>query len=275
MSDTPLLAAVAHAGKRTRIRKGNTPMTLHEKRIVVTRTPHQAGQLVNLLRERGAIPLIFPCVDIAPPADPAGFDAALRNLSAYEWLIVPSSSTVLAMKRRLGAMELTPDLGRLKIAAMGSMAAEAVEEFLGMTHVVLPDGHSSTDLLDLMNPYPGMRVLLAQSAVAPFHLPEALAASGADITVVEAYQIIRGSGGEDVPAILREQRVDAVTFASAHAVRWFVERIQPESAYHIPVACLSAPTAEAARELGFQRVLLPDHFTPSALLELLDSEFVG
>lgn len=245
-------------------------MTLQNKRIVVTRTPHQAGQLVNLLHARGAVPLIYPCVDIAPPRDPARLDAALRNLHAYDWLIVTSSSTVLAMKRRLGSIGSTPDLGRLKIAAVGAMTVEAVEQFLGSMHVSLPDGRSSEDIVNLINPYPGMRVLLPQSAVAPAHLSQVLAMEGADVTVVEAYQIIKGSGGEDIPAMLREQRVDAVTFASAHAVRWFVERIEPEQAFHLPAACLSETTAAAAHAAGFQQVLVPEHFTPTALLHLLD-----
>jgi uroporphyrinogen-III synthase len=244
-------------------------MTLMDKRIVVTRTPHQAIQLVNMLREHGAVPLIYPCVDIAPPLEPARLDAALRNLNAYDWLIVTSSSTVLAMKRRMGAIEITPDLGRLKIAAVGQMAADAVEELLGATHVVLPDGHSSTDLINLINPYSGMRVLLPQSAAAPYHLPEALTAQGADTTVVEAYSLIQGSGGENIPEMLRDNRIDALTFSSVPAVSWFVERIHPEVAYHLPAACIDAATATSAREAGFAHVLQPPQSTPSALLELL------
>jgi uroporphyrinogen-III synthase len=249
---------------------GAFAMTLHNKRIVVTRTPHQAGQLVGLLQERDAVPLIYPCVDIAPPHDPARLDSALRNLSAYEWLIVTSSSTVLAMKRRLGTLGVTPDLGRLKIAAVGAMTAEAVQQFLGTMHVALPDGHSSEDIVKLVNPYHGMRILLPQSAVAPAHLSKVLTMEGADVTAVEAYQIIKGSGGEDIPAMLRDQRVDALTFASVHAVQWFLERIAPESAFHLPAACLSEAAAEAARAAGFQQVLVPEHFTPAALLHLLD-----
>ena len=72
---------------------------LQGKAIVVTRAPHQADALALLLAEAGAMPMFYPCVDIAPPDDSVPFDAALRAVSAGEfaWLALTSANTVWAM----------------------------------------------------------------------------------------------------------------------------------------------------------------------------------
>ena len=38
------------------------------KRIVNTRAAHQAAEFSALLRQHGAIPIEYPCIEIAPPA---------------------------------------------------------------------------------------------------------------------------------------------------------------------------------------------------------------
>jgi len=57
-------------------------MSLAGKRVVNTRAAHQAAELDDLLRGRGAVPVSYPCIAIAPPADPAPLDAALRDAAA-------------------------------------------------------------------------------------------------------------------------------------------------------------------------------------------------
>ena len=53
-------------------------LPLASLKIVSTRAPDQAEELDRLLRARGATPLDYPCIDIAPPPDPSALDAALR-----------------------------------------------------------------------------------------------------------------------------------------------------------------------------------------------------
>jgi hypothetical protein len=49
---------------------------LDGKFIVNTRATHQAKGLNTLLRMRGAVPLDYPCIAIAPPEDSVLLDAA-------------------------------------------------------------------------------------------------------------------------------------------------------------------------------------------------------
>ena len=71
-------------------------MMLAGKRIVITRARHQAGAFADLLREHGAIPILYPCIAIIPPDDPAPLDEALAHLSAYDWMLITSANTVRA-----------------------------------------------------------------------------------------------------------------------------------------------------------------------------------
>ncbi|MCX7671089.1 MAG: uroporphyrinogen-III synthase, partial [Anaerolineae bacterium] len=92
---------------------------LQGKRIAVTRAAHQAGELDDLLRRRGAEPLPYPCIAIAPPADTGPLDAALRELAAgaFDWLVLTSRNAVDVLADRLAALGLSlPAAPRIALA---------------------------------------------------------------------------------------------------------------------------------------------------------------
>jgi len=250
-------------------------MSLQDKRVVVTRAPHQAGVLVQLLREKGAVPIVYPCIDLAPPQDTAELDAALRNLKAYEWLLVTSSNTVLALKRRLAALQIEADLTRIKIAAVGPTTAESVEYDLGVSVALVPDEYTAQRLASALNVRERMRILLPQSAIAKPDLAKGLIQAGADVTVVTAYENVIGSDGEDVPRLLQEQRIDALSFTSGSTVENFVQRIKPQQAFDLPAACIGPRTVETARNCGFSDLIMPESYTLEEMLAALEQHLAN
>lgn len=248
-------------------------MTMQNKRIVVTRAPHQAMKLVDLLRERGAVPLIFPCIDIVPPDNCSPFDSALRNISNYEWLVVTSSNTVLAMKRRLQSLQIQPDLRAIKIAAVGQNTADAMYSMFGTHPSLIPDKQSAEGLADVMGFHETMTVFLPQSGIAKQDLAQALTEQGASVNVVEAYKTVIGHGGEDIPQMLKEKRVDAVTFTSPSTVENFIKRIEPVNALNLPAACIGSTTSDAASGAGFSTIITPEHFALEDMVQALEQYF--
>lgn len=248
-------------------------MALTNKRIIVTRAPHQALSLVEMLRGKNAIPLIYPCIDIAPPPDVSALDAALRNLHNYEWLIFTSSNSVLALKRRFQAMQILPDFSRIKIAVVGESTATAVKSMFGVAVQFVPEEQSAAALTDRLNVRRGMRVLIPQSSIARSELSEGLFLQGADVTTVVAYQTTMGQGGEDVPTMITEKRIDVVTFTSPSTVENFIKRIKPQTANHIPAACIGATTADAAWDLGFQTILVPRDYSLDNMVNKIEAYF--
>src|ERR1700712_2918310 len=101
-------------------------MPLHHKRILITRTRHQASDLATRLEALGAIPILIPTIEIAPPHSFSALDAALTCLRTYDWLLFTSANAVEAFHRRAQFNHLT-QLPR-KIAAIGPATERAVND---------------------------------------------------------------------------------------------------------------------------------------------------
>ena len=113
---------------------------LHGRRIVVTQAAHQAAEFSALLCARGAVPLLYPCIAIAPVEDTAPLDAALRGAAegAFDWLVLTSANTVHVLAGRLAALEIQASaLASLRVAAIGHATAQAVTAELGLAVVLV------------------------------------------------------------------------------------------------------------------------------------------
>jgi uroporphyrinogen-III synthase len=233
-----------------------------------------------MLRERGAIPVEYPCIEIVPVEDTAPFDAALHDLSAgrYQWLALTSANAVFALAKRLERAGMRLEPARFRTAAIGPATAEAAQHMLGLESVSIPEEYVAEAMGEALPVRAGQRVLLPESAIARPALAGILRARGAEVTVIPAYRTVRGSGGEDVPGMLARGEVHALTFASSSAVVNFVERLRHEGgrlddARFLCAACIGPVTAEAARESGFENVLIPNEYTLGGLVEALADYF--
>jgi uroporphyrinogen-III synthase len=253
---------------------------LADRRIINTRAPHQAGALDAILRAHGAVPLEYPCIDIVPAEDNTAFDASLRSLMAgdYAWLVLTSINTVLAVARRLGALGLSLAGARVRVAAIGPATREAARELLGVDADIVPEKFVAESLGDAIPVRRGEKVFLPESEIARPVLAEMLRARGAGVDVVVAYHTGRGRGGADIPSLLEQGAVDAVTFTSTSTVTNFLERIGREGgslprALGLCAACIGPVTADAARENGFRNIVVPGEYTLAGMTEALEGYF--
>jgi uroporphyrinogen-III synthase len=247
------------------------------KRVVNTRALHQAGELDRLLRERGATPVSYPCLAIVPPLDPAPLDEALCELVSgrFDWLALTSANAVRAIAERLEARHLRlPAETGFATAAIGRTTARAAESALGLRQIVVsPEGRGEA-LARAIPASSGSRVLWPVSDLAK---PEAadLIRRRAAVTIVTAYRTVIGTGGVDLPHLLRSRRVDAVAFASPSAVDGFVARLDTDGGdladvECVAVACLGPLTREAALSRGFAQSRTSLSPTLPALIETLE-----
>ncbi|GAG45414.1 unnamed protein product, partial [marine sediment metagenome] len=65
---------------------------LFGKRVLITRTRHQASALAHLLAEEGAVPIELPTIEIEARIDTKRMSAALQELvqDHYDWLVFTS-----------------------------------------------------------------------------------------------------------------------------------------------------------------------------------------
>ena len=254
---------------------------LQGKTVVVTRAPHQADALALLLAEAGAMPVFYPCVDIAPPDDPAPLDASLQAASAgeFNWLALTSANAAWAVTRRMAELGLPLTiLHGLRLAAVGPATAAAARDVLELDAEIIPDEFSSAALARVLTPLAEARVLLPISSLAETALADALRAQGAAVTYVVAYKTVIGSGGADLPLLLRRGEIEAITLTSSSAATNLRRRVVDEGGdeavlRQVPIGCIGARTAETARALDLRVVAVPEEHTLAALVASLDGYF--
>lgn len=254
---------------------------MNGRRVVVTRSPEQAAPLSELLRRAGAEPLLYPCITVAPPADPAALDAALTDALAgrFDWLVLTSSNTVVALARRLQALGHAPgSLAGLAAAAVGPATAAAARRLLDVQTRLVPDEFVAEALAAALQPIAGASVLLPQADLARSLLADTLRAAGAAVTSIVAYRTVVGQGGVDLADALAAGRVDAVTFTSSSTVDNFLRRLSDEGGHPrqlraVCVACLGPITRETALAHGLRVAVTPARSTLPELVAGLSAYF--
>jgi uroporphyrinogen-III synthase len=232
--------------------------------------------MADLLRQAGAVPLLYPCLAINPPEDTASLDATLKSAASgeYDRLVLTSANTVHILAQRLAALEIT--LKDLAAAAVGPRTAAAAEASLGVNVTLLADKHVAESLAEELSPTSGERLLLPQSAIARSVLAERLRAAGAHVTVVDAYQTCLGQGGDPVPALLADKAVEAITFTSSSTVTNFLERLSMEGgdSRHLDGVCLAAigpVTAATMAKANLVVGVMPSDYTLNGLVNALET----
>ena len=161
------------------------------KRILVTRSRHQASAFVKLLTEYGATCLEAPTIEVLPPDDSyAALDEALKNLDRYHWLIFTSPNGVSAFFSRLfSSGRDVRALGECKLAAIGAATAQGLREH-GLVADVVPTDFRAEGLVSSLSPLvlPGQLLLLPRAQEAREVLPEEMVNRGAIVHVVPSYK---------------------------------------------------------------------------------------
>src|SRR5580700_3787517 len=96
----PIGFFVSQEGPLVSRNKSDASGALAGKRIVITRAPEQAGELVSALESLGAQVFLLPTVRFAPPESPAELDAALERLTEFDWILFTSQNAVRFFGRR-------------------------------------------------------------------------------------------------------------------------------------------------------------------------------
>ena len=277
------------------------PQPLSGIRVLVGRARHQAGALSGELRALGAQVVEIPFIEIRKPKSFQPLDSALKNLDAYDWLILTSVNGVEAMGERLdkiqkgldSSAELRASFGRgvrrsqsrigdevMRIAAIGPATKKAIEQRGGEVDVVPKEYVAESVVRSLRRKVKGKRVLLVRAKVARDVIPRELRKAGAQVDVVEAYQTV-------VPEASRvrlrtalensKKRPHVLTFTSSSTVKNFVELLgEKRSARRrqallagILMASIGPVTSSTLREVGLPVDVEAKKFTIPGLVQAI------
>jgi uroporphyrinogen III methyltransferase / synthase len=248
---------------------------LFGRRVVVTRSRAQAGELARDLERLGAGVHEFPTIEITPPEDFGPLDAAIRDLDSFGLIVFTSVNGVEAFLKRLQfhGLDLRAVPRDAKVAAIGPATAERIEGG-GLRVDVIPEEYRAEALIEALGAHPlaGERVLIPRAKVAREVLPEKLREAGAEVVVPPAYESVPSSEGkEEVSLRLQSGEIDCVTFTASSTVENFVGAFGAEEAARLlersRVACIGPITADTARKHGLGVDAQAKEYTIPGLIE--------
>ena len=150
----------------------------------------------------------------------------MRNLAAYDWLILTSVNGVDAMFDRMAAKKIdtpgSPASGEDSSHWPGNPGAI---EKRGLRVAVTPKEYVAESVVAALHRrVRGKRVLLVRAKVARDVIPRELCKAGAQVDVVEAYEtIVPNSSAKRLrTALAGKRRPHAITFTSSSTVKNFV-----------------------------------------------------
>lgn len=250
------------------------------KRIVVTRAREQASAFAALLRARGAEPIEFPLIRIAPPPDFfVALDSALRRIAEFDWVCFVSAPSVEHFFARLAASGRdSRALAETKVAAVGPATAAALR-LRGITADFQPGQATGAALgTELPGDIAHSNILLPRALEGEESLAEQLTARGAAVEALPAYQtVLDGANSAQVQARLAEGSIDLVTFTSSSTVKNFSQALggfdMPPS---VSMACIGPSTAQtAAAILDREPEIVASEHTVDGLVAAIEQYYLN
>jgi uroporphyrinogen-III synthase len=254
-------------------------LPLAGKRVLVTRTTGQAGDLSRRLREFGAEAIEMPVIEIVAITDAGALDHALDGLDRFDWVVFTSANAVDAFVSRMAERGL--NIGHLtgaNVAAIGTATTRRLRD-LSLSPDLVPEEAVAESLLDALKTrgVAGSSILLPRAEVARDTLPEGLREAGADVYVVPVYRTVPAEPDPAVLRRLRDGEIDIVTFTSSSTVRNLLRMLGGDTTLLNAgfVACIGPVTAATAREHGLRvDVVATDHSIPG-LIEAIRQHVEG
>src|SRR3989339_1552524 len=194
---------------------------LFGKKILITRPKGEDTRFSQILEEYGASCAELPAIAIKPLSDYSQLDAAIKDISGFQWLIFSSRNGVRFFKQRLDCLNQNPEtLKKIKIAAIGPRTASALEN-LGLRVLLQPDKFCQEGLLKSFGKLKlkSQNILIINALEARDVLARGLEKMGAKVTVAPAYQTIKNQKSK-----IKNQKLDntdIITFTSALAAKNF------------------------------------------------------
>ena len=199
---------------------------LFGKRIVVTRTREQAGELSKALGELGADVIELPTIRIEHPEDKQGFAELVTHAHEYDWLVFTSPNGV---ERFFDAFFATyPDarsLGNPRIAAIGNGTAKKIREYR-FTVDLIPEKFVAEGLIDAFKKesIENLTMLWVKAAESRDVIYDGLTKLGAIVDECIAYRTVPETADPTgAKARLAQQGADLITFTSGSTVDHFFD----------------------------------------------------
>lgn len=243
--------------------------------IGVPRAEDQSGVVLEQIIRGGGEPVPMPLLEILAVEGVAAeqVQEQLRGLSGVDWVIFTSANGVREFFSQLRAAGRdVRALGGVRIACVGSSTAASLAE-RGIVADVVPEQFRAESLVEALgSAVTGRTVLWVRGSRGRDVLPERLSAAGAEVRQLVVYRNEDAASlPEDIPARIREGRLDWICLSSPAMARRLAELLRESGLWPLPqstrLASISGLTSGAAAEAGLQISAEATESTWDGLLE--------
>lgn len=247
-----------------------TSRPLFGQTVLVTRPEQQASSLMQKLNALGATTMLQPAIEIEPVDDWSKVDAAIEQLSTFDWLVFSSANGVKYFLDRI--LALGHDLRALascRLAAIGPATAESLAEY-HLRIDLQPDTYRAEALAELLAPQAaGKRMLLLRASRGREVLAETLAAANAEVHQVVVYKSRDvQQPNEEIAAALATGEINWITVTSSAIARSLVQ-LFGDSLRNAKLAAISPLTAGVLKEAGHPPTVVAEEYTTEGLLRAI------
>jgi uroporphyrinogen III methyltransferase/synthase len=224
--------------------------------IGITRPEDQADEAAQRAYQLGALPILLPTIEIAPPEDWSAVNDVLKRLDQFDWIVWTSANGVRGLLDRL--WQTGGDIRRLsraKLACIGPATAAVLEKYSLRADLVPSEFRAEALAAELRPHVAGRRVLWARASRGRDVLPQELTEAGANLEQIVVYQ------NRDVASLpeselgqLERGELDWIGLSSPSIARALPRLLTPAARAQIGsrtrLASISPVTTAAAVEAG-------------------------
>lgn len=224
------------------------------RRVLVPRSPAQAGELSQRVRDLGGEPVEAPTI-LIEPGDGDALRAAVRDLADGAFAVVcltsPNGVAAVAEAVAVEGLDARAFASVRTVAVVGPGTAAALWHHLRLVPDLMPERATTRALAEAVPPGEG-RVLLPRADIASSVLTAVLTERGYEPEDVVAYRTVAPTAlPAGVLADLERGRIDLLAFGSSSTVKNFVALTEPHQR-HGRVVSIGPVTSATCRELGLE-----------------------
>ena len=252
--------------------------SLYGKKMVVTRTRTQAGELSVRLRHLGADVDEMPTIRIEPPVDLKGFGQLVQDSHKYDWIVFTSPNGVDAFFDIF--FKLYKDarsIGGARIAAVGPGTQKKIESY-HLSVDLLPEKYVAEGLVEKFKETEGVEnqtIMLVRPETTRDIIAKGLSEMGAIVDEAIAYRTVPEL--EDPTGAVERfnsGEIELVTFTSSSTVESFMELdlLIPD---HLIMASIGPVTSETIRSYGHEVDIEAQKSTIQSLVDSIEDYYLA
>lgn len=253
---------------------------LKNKTILVTRDKSQAGKFLNMIKAEEARGVSFPVIEITEPPTFAEIDNALKEIKSFDYILFTSVNAVERFFKRAKEKDIkTENIADLKAISVGPKTEKAMLKF-SLRSTFTAKTYVAEGVLEALKKedLKNKKILFPRALKAREYIIEELEKMGAKVSMCPVYETINPNLGLDkLKKVLKDEKIDIITFTSASTVENFASSIDGYELKEIlkdkVIAAIGPVTRDKAKELGIEVNVMPDVYTLDGMIEALKKYF--